>query len=117
MKGQHGKPKFIYTDIKLERDGEAPKLKPLWLIGTDRKLLLLYVDANDEVKLVWKFDADEHKKLLVERKKNVLIDDCELIGGEWVEEGSFIGDPKLVIEGKTVGSYKNYFKLLEGFIR
>jgi len=117
MKGQHGEPKFIYTDIKLERDGEAPKLKPLWLIGTDRKLLLLYVDANDEVKLVWKFDADDHKKLLVERKKNVLIDDCELIGGEWVEEGSFIGDPKLVIEGKTVGSYKNYFKLLEGFIR
>ncbi len=117
MKGQHGEPQFIYTDIKLERDGEAPKLKPLWLIGTDRKLLLLYVDANDEIELLWTFDAGNHKKLSVERKKNMFSDDCELIGGEWVEEGGFIGDPKFVIEGKTVGSYKNYFKVLEGFIR
>ena len=113
---EHGELKFIYTDIKLELDGEASKLNQLWLVGTDRKLLLLSVDANDEVKLVWTFDAEHHKKLSVERKNNVLIDDCELIGGEWVEEGGLIGDPKFVIEGRKVGSYKNYFELLEAFI-
>jgi len=113
----HGEPKFIYTDIKLELDGETSKLKPLWLIGTDRKLLLLYVDANDEIELVWTFDAGNHKKLSVERKKNVLSDDCELIGGEWVEEGGLIGNPKFLIEGIKVGSYKNYFEVLEDFIR
>jgi hypothetical protein len=91
----------------------------LWLVGTDRKLLLLSVDVdvNNEVKLVWTFDAEDHKELLVERKKNVLSDDCELIGGEWVEEGSLIGDPKFLIVGSKMDSYKNYFELLEGFIR
>ncbi|MBT3919369.1 MAG: hypothetical protein HOF24_03165, partial [Flavobacteriaceae bacterium] len=80
------KPQFIYKDIKLELDGDSPKLSQLWLVGTDRKLLLLSVDGNDEVKLVWTFDAVNHKKLSVERKKNVLNDDCLLSGGEWVEE-------------------------------
>ncbi len=116
MVKNEGKPQFIYTDIQLDLDSESSKLNQLWLVGAERKLFLLSVDANDEVKLVWAFDAEYHKELLVERKKNVLSDDCLLNGGEWVEEGGLVGDPKFLIEGKKVGSYKSYFEVLEDFI-
>ena len=107
-------PQFIYTDISIE---VAPLLsvhKELWLIVSNKRLLLLATEKEQPVQLLWSYDFKQHKPLLIQRLNRVVADDCKVVGGVWQAELPIEGDPEFILKGRNIGSYENYFSVLEG---
>jgi len=110
-------PQFIYTDIRLEQDIQSVTIRQLWLIGSTSGLSLLNVDKGDKINCIWRYDSKQKKALLFQRIKNVVADDCRMTGGFWVgeEEPLVSSEPTLIIKGRKISSYENYFRALESF--
>ncbi|RLA24793.1 MAG: hypothetical protein DRQ62_04385 [Gammaproteobacteria bacterium] len=116
-------PQFIYTDIyfaeslKAEASIRALEDCRLWLIGSNQRFILLAVNKKDEVFLVWEYSEGQKEQLSLERVSRVVADDCRMSGGVWLEMVDTKKAPEFIIEGRNIGSYDNYFQVLNGFKR
>ena len=108
-------PQFIYTDIHIEQAMQSVKIKQLWLISSNSRLILLNIDKDDKIQCVWRYDGRQQQPLSFQRISRVVADDCKVTGGLW--QGEFKADtkPAFILEGRKIGSYDSYFRVLEGF--
>ncbi|MEO1984490.1 MAG: hypothetical protein ABGZ23_26370 [Fuerstiella sp.] len=89
---------FTYTEIGIQRSGVAEELNDAVLIGLKNdnarpRRTLLYVSAHG---IVWRHAG----AIDILRRKGFLIDDCEIQGGEWVDD--FSADA-IVLSGTLTG--------------
>jgi hypothetical protein len=116
-------PQFIYTDITIETQLKTESLpqtsecKELWLIGTNRRLILLLVDKADKTLLLWCYDSRNKESISIERISRVVADDCMIIGGKWQGKLQSENEPEFILEGRNISSYDSYFQVLEDFIK
>ncbi len=116
-------PQFIYTDIyfaeplKAETSIMALENCRLWLIGSNQRFILLAVNKKDEIVLVWEYTEGQEEQLLLERVSRVVADDCRMSGGVWQKAVDTEKKPEFIIAGRNIGSYENYFQVLDGFRR
>ena len=121
MMAEQEMPQFIYTDIhletllKAESPSQALECKDLWLIGTNRRLMLLAVDREDKVLMLWSYDSRHKEPLSIQRISRVVADDCMIKGGLWQVELSSDIEPEFILEGRKTSSYDSYFQVLEDF--
>ena len=103
-------PRFVYGAITVEGNGLSstqplpvdPVDTPLWLIGTDLRLLL--VTVGDTPSIVWVADGDAQ----LERLSGVLAADCRVRGGTWLHAGEN-ADAPFRIRGAIATRYEKYF--------
>ena len=117
-------PQFIYTDIYFEESLlaeasiKALENSRLWLIGSNKRLILFAVDKENKILEVWSYHAGQKEQLLtLQRINRVVADDCRLSGGVWQELIDIEKTPEFILQGRNIGSYDNYFQVLEGFKR
>ena len=116
-------PQFIYTDIdfaeslKAEASIMALENCRLWLIGSNQRFIMLAVNKKDEIFQVWQYVEGQKEQLSLERVSHVVADDCRMSGGVWLEMVDTKKAPEFIIEGRNIGSYDNYFLVLDGFKR
>ena len=116
-------PQFIYAgihfmdSIEAEASIKALENSRLWLIGSNKRLILLAVDKENKVLEVWSYNAGQKEQLTLQRISRVVADDCRLSGGVWRELFDIEKTPEFIIEGRNIGSYDNYFQVLDGFKR
>ncbi|TXL22146.1 hypothetical protein BMR03_09840 [Methylococcaceae bacterium HT2] len=116
-------PQFIYTDIRfaesIETEASIRVLENsrLWLIGSNKRLILLAVDKENKILQVWNYNAEHKEQLSLERINRVVADDCRVTGGVWQEAVDKEEAPEFIIEGRNIASYDNYFQVLHGFKR
>lgn len=107
-------PQFIYTDIDIAADFPILQEKVLWLIVSNKRLLLLSaVDKQQSSELLWIYDFKQNKPLLIHRLNRVVADDCRVTGGLWQSELQLEGEPEFILKGRNIGSYESYFRALE----
>ncbi len=106
-------PQFIYADIYF--DSILPELKKidLWLIISNRRFLLISVDKKQQCKLLWLYEIQQKKSLLIQRVKRLVADDCRVSGGLWQEGLQTESEPEFILKGRSMGSYERYFRVLE----
>lgn len=113
-------PRFIYTDIFFETEfkteSQVLEGKNLWLIGTNKRLMLLSVDKDNKVLVIWQYDSSNKQPLSVKRISRVVADDCMVTGGQWQIEFQSEVEPELIVEGRNISSYDSYFQVLIDFI-
>lgn len=104
----------IYNGISVVQNGELVDLPDAAILvmtgetASTRQLLLL-PDSNSQEPL-WRGD----QRYQIRRRKGFLIDDCELIGGEWLQSGSPAPDSIVIAGSITGGGYhKSFAALLE----
>ncbi len=110
-------PQFIYTDIHFETPIQSLEGKELWLIGSNRRLILLLVDKEDKIIVIWRYDSRQKQQLLLHRINRVIADDCRVSGGLWQGEFQTDKEPEFILEGRNISSYDSYFQILEDFKR
>jgi hypothetical protein len=116
-------PQFIYTDIIIETQlkkeslPQALECKELWLIGTNRRLILLSVDKANKTLILWRYDSRNKESISIHRINRVVADDCKVIGGIWQVKLPSDIEPELILEGRNISSYDSYFQVLEDFIK
>ncbi|MCK5478696.1 MAG: hypothetical protein KAI44_07245, partial [Methylococcales bacterium] len=110
-------PQFIYTDIHFETPIQSLEGKELWLIGSNRRLILLSVDKEDKIIVIWRYDSRQKQQLLLHRINRVIADDCRVSGGLWQGEFQTDKEPEFILEGRNISSYDSYFQILEDFKR
>ena len=116
-------PQFIYTDITIETQlkteslPQALECKELWLIGTNRRLILLSVDESDKTLMLWCYDSKQKESISILRISRVVADDCKITGGTWQIKLESNMEPELILEGRNISSYDSYFQVLEDFIK
>ncbi len=98
---------FLYTDIYIPNSDDE-KLK-LWLVGTNKRLLLLS-EKDNTFKPLWFYKQEG--KFSLERIKNRIADDCQVSGGNWLDDSKSVS---FIISGKTMGSFDNYFYCLKNY--
>ena len=114
-------PQFIYTDIHFAESIEAEasikalENSRLWLIGSNKRLILLAVDKKNKILEVWNYNAGQKEQLTLQRISRVVADDCRLAGGVWLESVDTEKTPEFILQGRNISSYDNYFQLLDGF--
>jgi len=104
-------PQFIYKDIVIEVAPLLLKDNELWLIVSNKRLLLLSVNKEQQIKLIWSYAAKQKKPLLVQRINRVVADDCKLTGGLWQPDLQTEHDPEFILKGRNIGSYESYFRV------
>ena len=104
-------PQFIYTDIVTEVVFPFLKDKVLWLIISNKRLLLLSVDKEQQIKLLWTYDSRQKEPLLVQRLNRVVADDCKIKGGLWQPGLQTECEPEFILKGRNIGSYESYFRV------
>lgn len=98
---------FLYTNIIL--DCPDFKNKDLWLVGTDKRMLLV-AKVDCVHKLLWVYD--KRSELILDRVKNNVSDDCTLKGGCW-EVDEFDSDiDEFIIKGRALRKFDNYFNCI-----
>ncbi|NOR81074.1 MAG: hypothetical protein GQ529_09640 [Methyloprofundus sp.] len=107
-------PQFIYTNIYIEIVPSFLKYKELWLVVSNKRLLLLAAEKEQPVQLLWSYDFRQNKPLLVQRLNRVVADDCRIVGGVWQAELQVESEPEFIIKGRNIGSYESYFSVLGG---
>ena len=116
-------PQFVYTDIYFEDSLLVDVLKKalenatLWLIGTNRRLILLAVDKENRVQSIWQYQAGQNQQLILQRISRVVADDCRVIGGVWQGPVNTEITAEFILKGRNISSYDNYFQVLDGFKR
>lgn len=110
-------PQFIYTDIHIEDSIQSAKTKQLWLISSARRLILLDISNSDKIHCVWRYDSKQKQPLSLQRISKVVADDCMVTGGSWQAELKSDSKSAFIIEGRKVGSYDSYFRILADFKR
>ena len=116
-------PQFIYTDIIIETQlkkeslPQALEYKELWLIGTNRRLILLSVDKANKTLILWRYDSRNKESISIHRINRVVADDCKVIGGIWQVKLPSDIEPEFILEGRNISSYDSYFQVLEDFIK
>lgn len=110
-------PQFIYTDIHFEPPLQPEEFKDFWLIGSNRRLILLTVEKEDRIIIVWHFDSILNQELSIQRISRVVADDCKVSGGLWQAEFQKDKKAEFIIEGRNISSYDSYFQVLEDFKR
>ena len=116
-------PQFIYTDISFEESLlvqasiKVLENSRLWLIGSNKRLILLAVDKENKVLHIWQYQVGNNKQLSLQRIGRVIADDCKVTGGTWQGLMDVEDVPEFIIEGRNIGSYDNYFQVLDGFKR
>ena len=110
-------PQFIYTDIHFEPPIQPEELKEFWLIGSNRRLMLLTVEKENRILIVWHFDSILNQELSIQRISRVVADDCKVSGGLWQAEFKNDKKAEFIIEGRNISSYESYFQVLEDFKR
>ncbi|MCK5188922.1 MAG: hypothetical protein KAR12_02575, partial [Methylococcales bacterium] len=59
-------PQFIYTDIHFATPiSQSLEGKELWLIGSNRRLVLLSADKQDKIIVIWCYDSRQKQQLLL----------------------------------------------------
>ena len=106
-------PQFIYTDIYFTAAFPLLKNTALWLIVSNKRLLLLSVDKEQQVKLIWVYEMSQKEPLLVQRLNRVVADDCKLTGGAWQAGLQTESEPEIILKGRNIGSYESYFEVLK----
>ncbi len=106
-------PQFIYTDIYIETALPELQNKELWLIVSNRRILLVSVDKQQYSELIWLYDIGLNKPLLVQRIKRLVADDCRVSGGLWQAGLHTECQPEFIVKGRNIGSYESYFCVLE----
>ncbi|NOQ14696.1 MAG: hypothetical protein GQ583_09510 [Methyloprofundus sp.] len=106
-------PQFIYTDISIDIAPSLLKFKELWLIVSNKRLLLLAAEKEPPVQLLWRYDFKQNKPLLVQRLNRVVADDCRIVGGVWQAELQIESEPEFILKGRNIGSYESYFGVLD----
>jgi len=106
---------FIYTDIRTEVVIQSIEIKQLWLVASNVRLRLLNVDQDNKTQCIWSYDLNQKKPLSFQRIRKIVADDCKVTGGVWQREFKIVTEPAFIIEGRKVGSYDNYFRILENF--
>ncbi len=120
-------PKFLYKDIRLEKDRDgfafldsSAKMK-LWLMGTDKRLLLINLAENDKdapfPEVLWEGAPDGKFMAGCERVVRRLCDDCRVKGGKW-NHSDLPGNSvpvSFIVPGSTIVRYDKFFSPLIGF--
>ncbi|GBC61111.1 hypothetical protein DENIS_2071 [Desulfonema ishimotonii] len=101
--------RFVYEDVKVQTD--VPLSGELWLMGTDRRLLLALIpDEKEAAVVIWQgTDAHPVRMEKIEKRFNI---DCRLRGGVWLAEAFQAKTPDLILPGQTMTRYGTYFKAL-----
>ncbi len=113
LMGESETPQFIYTDIFFEPALPLQADNELYLVGSNKKLILLAVDNDDRIEAVWQYEPKMPGPLLLRRINNILADDCRISGGVWLKELPTDREPEFIVKGKSIGSYDSYFQALE----
>mgnify|MGYP000214470847 CR=1 FL=1 len=109
-------PQFIYTDIHVEPVAKSADLQELWLLGSNRRLILLNVAGKknkDNISLCWSYDSEQKQRLSLQRMPHLVADDCKVSGGLWQAEDEM----EFIILGRKTSGYDSYFQALEDFKR
>ncbi len=106
-------PQFIYTDLYFTATFPLLDYKALWLVVSNQRLILLSVDKEQQVKLIWLHDIHQKGALLVQRLNRVVADDCKISGGIWQSGLQSDDPPVIIIKGRNIASYQSYFGVLE----
>ncbi len=120
-------PRFLYKDIRLEKDREgfafldsSEKMK-LWLMGTDKRLLLIDLAENEKnmpgYALIWEGSADGKFAAGCERIIRRLCDDCRIKNGKWHLSG-LPGNStpvSFIVPGSTIVRYDKFFSPIIAF--
>jgi hypothetical protein len=116
-------PQFVYTDIAIGTQlknkslPETIECKELWLIGTNRRLILLSVDETNKTLILWCYDSKNKESISIHRISKVVADDCRVRGGMWQVQLPSDIEPEFILEGRNISSYDSYFQVLEDFIK
>lgn len=108
-------PQFIYTDIQIDSLSPPQNTKQHWLVATNKQLRLLRVDADNKIKTIWYCDRTKQQSLSFQRVNKVVADNCKVMGGLWQDDFETDSTATFTIEGRKVGSYDSYFRILFDF--
>ena len=110
-------PQFIYTDIRLDPADKSSNFQNLWLLGSNRRLILLNIDKNNKQQCLWRYDSMLKQSLSLLRLRHFVADECKVSGGLWLVDREKAAKTEFVIQGRKMSSYDSYFQVLEDFKR
>lgn len=97
---------YLYSDVVVEMPGgaRAPDWGEIWLLGSDRRLLLIAQKPRPEV--IWKAEPDD---IQTSQVSGYLIHDCRIFGGQWLTDQQ---PASMRVPGSMTSRFHNYFKPL-----
>lgn len=108
-------PQFIYTDIQIDSLFTAESIKQHWLVATNKQLRLLSINTDNKIQSVWYCDRTKQQLLSFQRVNKIVADDCKVMGGLWQDGFETDSTATFTIEGRKVGNYDSYFRILFDF--
>lgn len=122
--------RFAYRNPKIEKSEGADMAgfdfgkRDLWLVGTDKRLVLLGIISGSEefgAVLIWEGEVEGARAVSPKYSDTRFSGECRLRGGHWIQPiGEKAGEnsipqPGLVIPGPTLGRAESYFRPLMDF--
>ena len=100
---------YVFDKVEITPDGSGQfSNQRLTLCGTDNRMLLIASDAPSVSDVLWIARTDD---VSVRKERNLIADDCVLVGGEWRIE-THETPPQIVIPGRKFSSFDKRFETL-----